>query len=277
MYTKPEKKNDSDIFNILVLGFFLFMILGRDKSRLNITKKLSFKEIDTKNIEKKSALLNRLKGYMDPEEQKIVHRAEIILQLIGNAKMLFETEELISAGVKNSSLNIDDRKRNMLIDLSEFIHDDKREVIHQAIDMDVQIKRLGSKIKDLQTINSQGASFSLEHIEKYFEIFEPFLDKEITEKVNEGKRLLSMLKLYKSIEEKGTINELDIIEMVKPYIAEEQRENLSRMIGIMKVVSSMGNNEKTKEDDKNILESQQMGDTQKDNINEGPRNSIISS
>ena len=103
------------------------------------------------------------------------------------------------------------------------------------------------------------------------------MDKEITEKVNEGKRLLSMLKLYKSIEEKGTINELDIIEMVKPYIAEEQRENLSRMIGIMKVVSSMGNNEKTKEDDKNILESQQMGDTQKDNINEGPRNSIISS
>ncbi|QUH26954.1 hypothetical protein [Serpentinicella alkaliphila] len=263
MYNKIEKNNDSDILNILVLGFFLYLFLSRDKSKLNITKKLSFKEIDTDSIDKKAKLLNRIKGYMDTDEQKIIHRAEIILQLIGNAKLLFQTDEIVNANIRNSSLTLDDRKRNMLIDLSEFIDDEKRDVIHQAIDMDVQVKKFTNKLKDLQTINSQGTGLTMDHIEKYIDVIEPFLDKEISTKISEGKKLLSMLKLYKSIEEKGTINEIDIIEMLKPYIAEEQRENLSRMVNIMKVVSSISMDDKPKENEQ-LIESQPKPEDKKD-------------
>lgn len=265
-----QKKTDADVFNIFILGFFLFIILGKDSKKFSITNKLSLKEIDIKNIEKKAMLLNRIKGYMDTEEQRIIHRAEILLHLIGNTKQLFETNELVNAEIRNNSFSIDDRMRNMLMDLSEFVHEDKRHIIHKAIDLDIQAKGFGNKIKEIQTLNIKGKGLSVEHIEKYVDIFEPFLDKEISDKVKEGKRLLSMLKLYKSIEEKGEISELDIIEMIKPYIPEEQRENLGRMLDIMKVVSNMSNTEKTTKE--NELESQQQN-----NIDEKPSDNAYGS
>ncbi|MDR5657940.1 hypothetical protein RH915_00400 [Serpentinicella sp. ANB-PHB4] len=223
--------------NVGLLIFFLAVILGKDN------RKLSLKGLQISEVEKKTKLLNRIKGYMSPDEQRIIHKAEIVLQLLEKAKMLFDVDELISTEVQYSALSTDERKRNMLMDLCEFVHEEKRDVVHKAIELDIMAKDLGDKIKDIQSINTNNSGLTIDHIEKYFDLFEPFLDQQIKEKVVEGKKLLSMMKLYKSIEQKGKINEADIMTMIEPYIPDDQKDSLYRMINIVKVLSEMNTNE----------------------------------
>lgn len=223
--------------------FFLFLLFISRKD----TNKLGFQEINLMDLDKKTKLLNRIKGYMDPEEQNIVHNAEVILQIIKNVKVLMEPPQVATAGVRYSSLSLEDRKRNMLIDLSEFLEDEKKMLVHQAVDFDVKVKTLEKKLKELHKVSQDGDHIA--NIYDYIEVFEPLLAEEVKEKLFEFKKLASMLKVISSLKNKDKIDETAIMEIIQPFIHKDQRDSLMRMVQIFKAVSSMSNEETASTED----------------------------
>ncbi|KAB3529026.1 hypothetical protein [Alkaliphilus serpentinus] len=198
-------------------------------------------EIEEDKLSKKIKLLNRIKGYMLEEEQGIVHRAEMVLHIILKLKGLFEISQLQKVETKYHALSFEDKKRYMLMDIAEFVEDEKREVIHRAIELNLKTNMMGSKLKEIQELGTEG--ITIEAVEKYIELFEPLLEGEIKAKSHEMKTLMGMLKLVKSMEKKKKIDEMDIIQILQPFVSEEQKESLTKMVQILKVISSMGNEE----------------------------------
>jgi len=225
------------------LLFFLFLIFISRKD----TKKLSLQGMDLIDLDKKTKFLNRIKGYMDPEEQYIVHSAETLLQIIRSIKVLMEPPQIASAGVRYSSFSLEDRKRNMLIDLSEFLEHEKKMLVHQAVDFDVKIRTLEKKLKEIHSLSQNGNHMA--NIHEYIEIFEPLLADEVKEKVYEFKKLASVINLVGTLKNKDKINEMDIVEMIQPFIQKDQRDSLMRMVQIFQVVSSMKDEDDTPLDD----------------------------
>lgn len=215
------------------LLFFLFLIfLSRSD-----TKKLGFQGMNLVDLDKKTKFLNRIKGYMDPQEQYIVHSAETILQIIRNVKVLMEPPQIASAGVRYSSFSLEDRKRNMLMDLSEFLEDEKKMLVHQAVDFDVKIRTLEKKLKEIHSLSQNGNHMA--NIHEYIEVFEPILADEVKEKVSEFKKLASIISVIGTLRNKEKISEMDIVEIIQPFIHKDQRDSLMRMVQIFKAVTSM--------------------------------------
>ena len=182
----------------LVGIMFLFFLLTSNKKS---PSKFNFKEIDDVELEKKCRLLNRIKGYMSPEEQYVVHRAEAVLEILGKVKSLIEGPELHSAEVQYHSLSLEERKRNMLLDLSKHMEGEHRDIIHTAIDLDIKARSIEKKIRELNELAKNG--ITLENVEKLVELVEPLLEGEIKSKTKDIKKITGMFRLMKSMEEKG--------------------------------------------------------------------------
>ncbi len=213
-----------------ILPIFLLFMGGR-------SNKLNVREIETASLEKKAKLLGRIKGYMNSEEQMVIHRAEMLLHIILKAKDLIELPEVLGAETTYHTLSFNDRKRHMLMDISEFVDDEKREVIHRAIDLHTKASTMESKIKEIQ--NLANAPISIDNLEKYIEVFDPLLEGELRNKTKELRVLVGILKLIKSLNKKEKIDETDIFEIAKPFLSKEQGDQLSKMIQIFKAVSSI--------------------------------------
>lgn len=221
------------------LLFFLFLMFISRKD----TKKLNLHEMDLIDLDKKTKFLNRIKGYMDPEEQYVVHSAETLLQIIRSVKVLMEPPQISSAGVRYSSFSLEDRKRNMLMDLSEFLEDEKKMLVHQAVDFDVKIRTLEKKLKEIHSLSQDGNHTVSIH--EYIEVFEPILTDEAKEKVQEIKKLVSVANIIDTLRNKDKINEMDIVEIIQPFISKDKRESLMNMVQIFKIVSSIKDEDTT--------------------------------
>ena len=214
-----------------ILPIFLLLFRGG-------TNKLDIKSIEASSLEKKAKLLERIKGYMNSEEQIIIHRAEMLLHIMLKVKGLLELPELLSAETRSHTLSFNDRKRHMLMDISEFVDEDKREVIHKAIDLHLKASTMENKIQEIKSLNS--TQLSIDTIEKYIDIFDPLLEGDLKNKTKELRILAGILKLMKSLDKKEKLDEMDIIEIIKPFMNSEQGEQLGKMIQIFKAVSSIG-------------------------------------
>lgn len=235
------------------LLFFLFLLFISQKD----TKKLTLREMNLVDLDKKTKFLNRIKGYMDPQEQYIVHSAETLLQIIKNIKMLIEPPQIASAGVRYSSLSFEDRKRNMLMDLSEFLEDEKKIVVHQAVDFDVKIRTIEKKLKEIHNLSQDGNSIA--NISEYIEVLEPILADEVKEKIYEFKKLASIVNIIGTLKNKDRINEMDILEIIQPFIPREKRDSLMRMVQIFKAISSMSDDSSAED---NKVEKKQVPEKQ---------------
>lgn len=225
-----EKQENQIQSNWLLFLLFILFIHGKDTSKLNI------QEISLMELDKKSKLLNRVKGYMNPQEQNIVNSAEIILQIIHSIKKLTDLQQIKTSEVKYSSLSLEDRKRNMLIDLSEFLEEEKKTLVHNAVDFDIKVKTLEKKLKEIQKLSEKDGEVN---INSYIEILEPILADDVKEKIFGLKKLVSISKAINSFKSKEKINELDIIEIIQPFIHKDQQDSLMQMIQIFQVVNSM--------------------------------------
>ena len=217
---------------------------------------LSFNDIDHVSLEKKTKLLNRIKGYMSPEEQSIIHRAETILFTVAKIKSIFEGPDIMAAETQFHSLSLDERKRNMLMDISEFVDNERREVIYKAVELHSKAKVMEDRLGRIQSFSNN--EISIDTIEKYIEAFDPILEGELKNKSQEIRKIIGMLKLMKSISSKNGLNELDLIDAVKPFMQAEQAESLGRMIQIVKAVSTIGNEVANNNADKNTIEAPEL-------------------
>ncbi len=230
---------DNNIFNFSSQSILIFLLpilfLGMKKG----AGALSFTEIDHVSLEKKTKLLNRIKGYMSPEEQSIVHRAETILLTVAKVKSIFEGPEVRGAETHYNSLSLDDRKRNMLMDISEFVDNERREAIYKAVELHSKARMMEDKLGRLQALNNK--EVTIDTIEGYIDAFNPILEGELKNKVGELRKIIGVLKLLKTINNKSGMNELDLIDAVKSFIPSEQAEGIGRMLQIVKAVSTIGN------------------------------------
>lgn len=236
--------NESQI-KLVGIMFLFFLLTSNKKS----PSKFNLKEIDDVELAKKCMLLNRIKGYMNPEEQYIVHRAEVILEIIRKVRSLIEGPELHSAEVQYHSLSLEDRKRNMLLDLSKHMEEEYRDIIHTAIDLDIKARNIEKRVRELNRLTQDG--ITLENVEKIVELIEPLLEGEVRSKTKDIKKITSMLKIIKLMEEKGSIDENDLLEVISPYVNPQQRESLTKMMQIAKAVGSTINNSSNKENEGN--------------------------
>ncbi|MCK9267964.1 MAG: hypothetical protein M0P14_04570, partial [Alkaliphilus sp.] len=101
--------------NWLLFFLFLLFIYRKDMNKLN------FQEINLIGLDKKIELLNRIREYLDPQEQHIVHSTEIILQIIAKIKILMDLPQVGASEMRYSTSDLKDRKRSMLMDLSGFL------------------------------------------------------------------------------------------------------------------------------------------------------------
>jgi len=222
-----------------LLLFFLFLIFISRKD----TKKLDLQEMNLIDLDKKTKFLNRIKGYMDPEEQHIVHSAETLLQIIRSIKVLMEPPQISSAGVRYSSFSFEDRKRNMLIDLSEFLEDEKKILVHNAVDFDVKVKTVEKKLKEIHSLSQDGNFIA--NIQEYIEVLEPLLADEMKEKVNEFNKIASIINIIGTLKNKDKINEMDLVGIIQPFIPKDQQESIMRMVQIFQVMSSFKDEDAT--------------------------------
>lgn len=224
------------------LLFFLFLLFIQGKNR----KKLNFQEINLVELDKKTKLLSRIKGYMEAEEQEVLNNAGIILEIIGKVKKLMDRPQREESEISYPLLSLEDRKRNMLMDISEFFQDEQKVLVQQAVDFDIKIKNLEQKLNELNKLLQEGRH--MDNIHNYIEIFEPILTDEAREKAFEIKKLAAIIKAISSLRSKDRIEELDIIKIIEPFISEEQKDSLTRIIQIIKVVKSAGEEDTGEED-----------------------------
>ncbi len=229
------------------LLFFLFLIFISN----NDTKKMNVKEMDIIDLDKKVKFLNRIKGYMNSDEQYVLQSAETLIHIIRNIKILMDPPKIASAGVKYSSLSVEDRKRNMLMDISEFLEDEKKVLVHKAVDFDFKIKTLEDRLNKIQSVSKENTAVA--NISQYIDVFEPLLDNEIKVKAHELKKLISVISLIGNLKNKDSFDEMDIVKLIEPLVDEEKKESLTRMIQMFQIVNSM--NKETVDKDKNIKES----------------------
>lgn len=200
---------------------------------------ISFSEIDHAALEKKTKLLNRIKGYMSPEEQVIVHKAETILFTAAKIKSIFDGPDVTGAQTHFHSLSVEERKKNMLMDISEFVDHERREAIYKAVELHSKAKTMEALLDRIQPLSAN--ELSIETIERYIDAFDPILEGDLRSRSKELRKIIGVIKLIKSLNNKNGLNEMDLIEAVKPFMQSEQAENIGRMLQIIKAVSTIGN------------------------------------
>ncbi len=230
---------DNNIFNFSSQNMLIFLLPVLFLTMKKGAGTLSFSEIDHVGLEKKTKLLNRIKGYMSPEEQSIVHRAETILLTVAKVKSIFEGPEVRGAETHYNSLSLDDRKRNMLMDISEFVDDERREAIYKAVEIHSKARTMQDRLGRLQTLSNNDVT--IDTIESYIDAFDPILEGELKNKAVELRKIIGILKLLKTVNNKNGVNEMDLIDAVKSFMPAEQAESLGRMLQIVKAVSTIGN------------------------------------
>ncbi|MDI9476997.1 MAG: hypothetical protein WBI21_02170 [Natronincolaceae bacterium] len=167
------------------LPFFLFLLFVYCKD----ANKLNFQEVNMVNLGKKSQLLNRIKGYMNPQEQYVIHSAEIILQIIAKIKTLMDLSQTGTAEIAHSVLSLEDKKRNMLTDLSRFLEDEISELVSEgeAEEKIVELKKLASILEMINNLKGEGKINELD----IMEIIQPLINKE------QGDSLMRMVQTFK--------------------------------------------------------------------------------
>lgn len=242
-----KKQEQNSLIQENWLLFFLFLIFISN----NDTKKMNIKEMDIIDLDKKVKFLNRIKGYMNSDEQYVLQSAETLIHIIRNIKILMDPPKIASAGVKYSSLSVEDRKRNMLMDISEFLEDEKKILVHKAVDFDFKIKTLEDRLNKIQSVSKENTAVA--NISQYIDVFEPLLQDEIKGKAHEFKKLISIVSLVGNLKNKDSFDEMDIIDLIQPLVGEEKKESLTRMIQMFQIVNSM--NKETVDEDKTEKES----------------------
>lgn len=249
--------NDLNKDQTKILGIiFLFLLLTSDKTN---PRRLNFANMDSIKLEKKCRMLNRIKGYMSTEEQYIVHRVEAILEIMGKLKSLMEGPELFNAQVRCTSLSVEERKTNMLLDLSNYMKEEDRNIIHMAIDLDTQIRTMGKKYEDLRDLTNEG--ININNIEKVVEILEPFLEKESRSRIEEIRKIINIFRFVKAMDKKDSLDEREIIDAISPNAEPQHKESLIKMLQIAKAISKTVKQNDNKTIEKNGDSSETLGDT----------------
>ena len=161
---------------------------------------------------------------MDPQEQHVVHSAEIILQIIANIKTLIDLPRIKASEIRYPALSLEEKKRNMLMDLGEFLEDEKKMLIHQVVDFDIKVKTLEKKLKQLHNLSQN--EVPIIGIHNYIEIFEPLFIDGTQENADQFKKLVSILKIIEDLKDKEKINESDIMKIIQPFFNKEQKDPL---------------------------------------------------
>lgn len=177
------------------LPFFLFLLFVYCKD----INKLNFREIDPVDLDKKSKLLNRIKEYMDPQGQHVVHSAEIILQIIAKIKILMELPQTGLPETKYSTLSLEDKKHNMLAGLEKFLENEISELVStdEKKEKAAEFKRLTSILK---IINSMKGKEKINESD-IVEIVQPFVGKGQDDSLI---RLIQTFKIIENVRDEGT-------------------------------------------------------------------------
>lgn len=167
------------------LPFFLFLIFVYCKD----AGKLSLQEINLVDLEKKAQLLSRIKGYMNPQEQYVIHSAEIILQIIAKIKTLVDISQAGVSEIKHPALSLEDKKRNILADLSRFLEDEISELAYKddTEEKAAEFKKLASVLEMINSLKSNGKINELD----IMEIIQPLINRE------QGDSLMRMVQTFK--------------------------------------------------------------------------------
>ncbi|KAB3532872.1 hypothetical protein F8154_11325 [Alkaliphilus pronyensis] len=246
---KTSDQRDPIINNSFIQKNWLLLVPAIMMASKKIPEAFNLNDVDTGKLEKKIRLLNRIKGYMSPEEQIVLHRSEVILHIIVKVKSLMDISRMQNHETKYHSLSVEDRKRYMLMDIAEFVEDEKRDVIHRAIELNLKANMMGTKVKEIQGLSNE---ITIENLERYIQVFEPLLEGDLKNKTREVKVLLGFLKLMKAVSNKETIDEMDMLNIIKPMVNEEQGESLIKMIQIVKALSEIGNEESKGQNNKEL-------------------------
>ncbi len=215
-----NQKKDSQIqSNLLLFCLFLFFMYRKD------IDKLSLQKIDLDDLDRKSELLEKMRGYMDPQEQYIIHSAEIILQIISKMKTLVDLPRTETSEARYSAPGLEDKRRRMLVDLSEFLDDEKKMLIHQMVDFDAKFKVLEKELKELQ--KSSRDRGSAVDINDYIRTLEPIFADEAGKELAEFKKLASILKIINNLKNKEKMDESDIMGIIQPLVGGGQKDSLS--------------------------------------------------
>ena len=167
------------------LPFFLFLLFVYYKD----AGKLNLQEINLIDLDKKSKLLSRIKGYMDPQEQYIIHSAEIILQIIAKVRMLMDLSQTGTLEMRHPALSLEDKKHNMLTDLGKFLEDEISELAFEddTEEKAARFKKLASILEMINSLKSNGKTKELD----IMEIIQPLINKE------QGDSLMRMVQTFK--------------------------------------------------------------------------------
>ncbi len=140
-----------------------------------------------------------------------------------------------------TTLSFGDRKRQMMMDISEFLSSDSRKNIDAAMSIYEKTNKFGSKFHEIRK-NTNG-EISIDTIEGYVELFEPLVDEKLREKAKDLKKLFNMLRIMKLFDKKKNLEESDIFKMIEPFVEDDQKEMAHKFIQIVKAVGSIDNKE----------------------------------
>lgn len=126
---------------------------------------------------------------MDPQEQYVVHSAEIILQIIAKIKTLIDLSQTGTTETAYPALGLEDKKHNMLTDLSRFVEDEISELVSkdEAKEKIAEFKKLASVLGMINNLKSEGKINELD----IMEIIQPLINKE------QGDSLMRMVQTFK--------------------------------------------------------------------------------
>ncbi|MFW5647974.1 MAG: hypothetical protein ACOCG5_02710 [Candidatus Alkaliphilus sp. MAG34] len=154
------------------LLFFLFLLFVCRKD----TGKSGFQGMDPIDLDKKSRLLNKIKGYMSPQDQYIIHSAEIVLQIIAKVKTLLDLPQTEMLKMEDATPNPEDKKYDMLAGLGEFLEGEISESLltNDTKEKTVELKKLTSVLGIIDNLRGKKKMSKSE----IMEIVRPFVDKE---------------------------------------------------------------------------------------------------
>ncbi|MGV8145600.1 MAG: hypothetical protein ACLKAK_04495 [Alkaliphilus sp.] len=239
-------------------SFWLFFVIAITYFLKERVKGIDFNSINITNLENKTRMLNRIRNYMNPAEQDIVYKAEMIIHMMKTLKDLSLTPDFEDAETSYTTLSFGDRKRQMMMDISEFLSADSRKNVDVAMSLYERTTKFGSKLQEIR--KNSNSEISIDTIEGYVELLEPLVDEGLRENAHDLKKFFNMLRVMKLFDKKNALEEGDIFKMIEPFVEEEQREMAQKLIQIVKAVGSIDNNEVSKESDEILMGEEKINE-----------------
>ena len=250
-------------------SFWLFFVIAITYFLKEGVKIFDFNSIDATNLEKKTKMLNRVRNYMNPAEQDIIYKAEMIIHMMKTLKELSLAPNFKDAETMYTTLSFGDRKRQMMMDISEFLSSDSKKNVDIAMNIYEKANKFGSKFQAIKENSNE--EINIDTIEGYVELIDPLVDEGLREKVKDLKKVFNMLRTMKLFDKKNNINDFndgDIFKMIEPFVDEDQKEMAHKFIQIFKAVSSMDNKETSDAKPDEIDEETDEIDEETDEIDE---------